>query len=262
MVGASEVSKYINAVRRLWADLVPVIDEAEKRILYAYLKVQEASPYKISNMLGMNTATVYRKSRRLLRERLLISDGPRGRPRISNKGCLALYINSIIGEEALVGCFAKTWGVRVELDELLGFLMLLAIEAKRRKLNLKTMTMCRVDEASIHVLRFLKEAIMTYIRDGVSMASALSDTASRHGVPPRLFIAGIRLALRGISRTLPLTVHTDSCSIVILMHNRLLLPFVVECKRDCEYYRTSLGLDCPRAYRRLQRHCKLVTAAT
>jgi len=241
-------------VRGLWRRLVPAVDEDEKRMLLLYLRAGAATPYRAARSAGMNTATVYRKARRLTEKRLLLPVGVARGLALSAKGCIVLYAHGLISSEALARCFSDAWGFRVTARELLGFLYLLGTEAERRELDLKGMTICKFDEASIHVLRLLKDAILAHIRDGAAISEALDSMAQRYGVPPSYLREGIRLALRCVSRTLPLTIHTEHHRIVLFVHGRLLLPFVVECRRQCVHFERSLGFDCPRAYRELQRY--------
>ncbi|ALL01303.1 hypothetical protein Pyrde_1255 [Pyrodictium delaneyi] len=242
-------------VQRLWQRLIPEMDDNEKRILLWYLRTGTATPYRIARLAHINTATVYRKAKKLVEKRVLLPiESNKGSLALSAKGCIALYTSRLITAGTLARCISDAWGFQVTAKELLGFLYLLGLEAEKRRLDLTSITICKFDEASIHVLRLLKDAILAHIRDGTGITEALDEIASGYGIPPDYLREGIQLALKSISKTLPLTIHTEHHKIILFVHGRLILPFVVECRKRCKHYRKSLGFDCPKAYRELQRY--------
>ncbi len=238
-----------NKVREAWAPLTPQLDETEKEILLEYLTLRISTPYRVASNLGMPVSKTYRKVRRLAEKRLLI---PLRYPsketlHISVKGCLALYALGMISFDDLYACFKDLWDVDMTKDELLGFLYLLSVEVRRRELNLKTITMCKIDEASVHVLRFLKKAILIYINEGISFSEALDAVAKEVNFDRMLTREGMRLSLKGISKTLPIILHTEDHKIAFLFHDRFVFPFVIECKAMCPHFKESLGFECPLA---------------
>ena len=235
-------------VRRMWAQLSPGIDKVDEEILGVFLSLGASTPYRVAKHLCLSTASVYRRARKLLEKRVLIPVND-DKLMASIKGCIVLYTRGRMDLQSLVECARRIWGVRVEPLELLGFLHLLGLEAQKRRLQIQTLTMCRVDEASVHALRYLREALLHHLGTGTSFAESLDAVAARHGVDPAAFREGLRLALRGISTTLPIAVTGHGHRVVILTHDRFMFHFVVECSRPCEEYRRSLGVECPIAAR-------------
>lgn len=246
---ASTLDELARRVKRLWAELSPCIGAVDEELVAAYLRLGPSTPYRVSRHVGASTASVYRRSRSLLEKRLLVP-GPDGETLMASvKGCLALYAHGRLGLPGLVECFTRIWGVRAEPEALLGFLYLLGLEARRRRLHLQTMTMCRPDEASIHVARYLDEVLAYHAASGAGFAEALDAVASRHGLDPDAFREALRLALRGVSTTLPLVVTGKGHKVALLVRDHTVYFFVLECSRPCEEYRRSLGFECPRAAR-------------
>jgi len=241
-----DLEEFERKVRSLWHKLSPDVDGVEEELLLKYLELGAATPYRVARILNLSAATAYRRSRSLLEKRLLVP-GNEGKLVASVKGCIVLYSRGRVGLESLVSCAQRIWGLPFDAEALLGFIYLLGLEAEKRRLTVKTLTMCRVDEASIHVLRYLKEAIVHHVASGSSFAEALDEVAMRYCVPPNAFREAIRLALRGAATTLPLSVTGAGHRIVALLHDRAIYHFVIECENPCEEYRRSLGLECPRA---------------
>jgi hypothetical protein len=239
-------------VRRLWASLSPGIDRIYEEIIEKYLELGPSTPYRIAKNMGLSTATVYRRSRSLLEKRILIPYSGGDSLMVSVKGCIVLYSRQHLGLEGLTECSSKIWGISLDAYSLLGFLYLLGLEAEQRKLTIQTLTMCKIDEASIHVLRYLREALVTHLASAKSFAEALDEVAARYCIPPRIFRGALRLALRGIATTLPVTLTSRDHKVVVFLHDRALYYFVVECSRPCEEYERSLGLECPLAARLVQ----------
>lgn len=234
-------------LKEAWRELIPQLDETEKEILTKYMELRVSTPYRVASELNLPTSKVYRKVKKLVEKRLLL---PLRFPsketlHISVKGCLALYVMGLISFDEMFDCFYKLWDVKMSKDELLGFLYLLSIEIRKRELNLKTTTMCRVDEASIHVLRFLKRAIMVYLEEGKSFPEALNQVAKEVDFDRILTREGIRLGLKGIAKTLPIVVNLKGHKVVILFHDQYLFPFVIECDTPCVHFKESLGFECP-----------------
>ncbi|AEM39065.1 hypothetical protein Pyrfu_1203 [Pyrolobus fumarii 1A] len=263
MTGAYTLDTLEEMVKSIWRQLTPDVDDAEKRILLYYLRAGAATPYKIARMAQLNVATVYRKAKKLLEKRVVVPvDGSRETLALSAKGCITLYVNNIIDVNMFAECMGRIWGLRATPEELLGFLYILGVEAQRRRLTLKNMTICKIDEASIHVLRLLKEAILAYLRDGASFTEVLDELAHRLGVPPGYLRSGIRLALRGITRTLPLSIHTEHHKVTLFMHDKLLFPFAIECKIQCQHFWDNLGFECPILMEELRGRLATITAQT
>jgi hypothetical protein len=246
-------------VRNLWRDIVPGLDDLERRILLISISIRYngISPYKLARMTDANIATVYRKVKRLIEKRLLLPiNPPENKVSISVKGCITLYTQGIIGVDTLIGCIRRLWDLEysmVTCEAVLGLLYILGIEAKRRRLNITNMTMCMMDEASIHAIRIIKEALTLHINEGVSFSRALDIIAERLEMPPRYLREGIRLAVRGASKAMPLIVNLENDTVAVFIHDRFIIPFVLECKRPCKHYWNDFGFDCPRVREELRR---------
>ncbi len=251
-------------VKMLWKSLTPSIDTIDREILLLYYRKGALTPYMAARLLGMNTATVYRRVRRLAGKLLLLPADENSdetmRVKISAKGCIALYVNNSIDSQTLKDCASKAWGIDiVSTSEILGFLYVLGLEAQRRQLNLTTMTMCSIDEAAIHVIRVLKKAIVTYVSRSVSFKKALDMLAKEMNMPSQELRDGIRLALRGLADKLPLTVNTRQHRLAVFVQDRTPFVFVVECTRNCKENLESLGFECPRVMYEFKRCMRQVT---
>ncbi len=246
-MGASAMLGVEARLKDAWRGLMPQLDENEREILMKYMELKASTPYKVAMKLNAPTSKVYRKVKRLVDKRLLL---PLRFPsketlHISVKGCLALYVLGLISFDEMFYCFYKLWDTEMTKEELLGFLYLLSIEARGRELNLKGITMCKIDEASVHVLRFLKRAILVYINEGISFSEALDKIAREIEFDRMLTRDGIRLGLKGIVKTLPIVTHIKDHTVVVLFHDQFIFPFVIECKTACPHFRESLGFECP-----------------
>jgi hypothetical protein len=250
-------------VKRIWASLAPALDETEKRILINYLVREEAAtPYSIARETEFSIATVYRKVKKLTEKHVIMPIDDRGKLALTIKGCITLFVNNLIDLASFVKCAERAWDMKLSARELLGFLYLLGIEATRRSLSLRDFTMCRMDEASVHVIRLLKNTILKYIFEGSDFANVLKELASELEIPLDFLREGLRLALRGIARTLPIILHTEHHKAALFVHGKLLLPFAVECRRNCHHFRTNLGFDCPTLAEEVRRYLAVITGLT
>ncbi len=242
-------------VHETWDKLIPRLEAVDVDILAAYLRVKSpVSPYRIARMLGMNITSVYRRSRRLLEHRLLIpgfAPTERDRLMISVKGCLYLYLRGRIDTEALAECFSTLWGIEVTPRSLLPFLYLLGVEASRRKLDIKTLTMCRPEEAAVHVLRYLMRALELYEKLGVGFREALDSVAYSVYLDGTAFRDALRLALRAAAGRIFPVIKERGHEIVVLVSGRSVYPLVLHCNTPCREYWESLGIECSYVYSEL-----------
>ncbi len=249
-------------VKKIWRRLTPDLDDTEKKILLSYLERSDAAtPYLIAREKGFNVTTVYRKIRRLIDKRLVLptdDDGEPARLNITVKGCIALYVNNLIDVEELKQCFEKTWNTRLSLKGLLGLLYLLGLEAQKRSLTLRTFTICKMDEASLHVIRFLRNIVARYLHEGLRFEEALREAAQELELPTDYLTEGFRLALIGVSKTIPIIINTEYHKVALFAHGKFLLPVAIECRRGCRHFGLNLGLECPALAKELREYLEHV----
>ncbi len=250
-------------VHEAWEKLVPQLEALDEDILMAYLEAGgPVSPYRIAKSLNVNTTSVYRRSRRLLDWRLLIPGlraNDNDKMMISVKGCLYLYLRNKIGLEELVGCYSRLWGLDLDPLSLLAALYLIGFEAKRRKLSIKTLTMCMPDEAAVHILRYFKRVVELHEELGVSFGEALDSVAYSLYLDRMAFREALRLAFRALARSVLPVIHTNDHSSVILVSEKGVYPIVVWCRNPCRDYRDTLGVECIRARSTVARVLGLVS---
>lgn len=232
--------------------VAPRLDSRDLRLLYAYHCAGPTTPYMVARRLGCSTATVYRRTRRLIEKRLVLP-GVDGAPAtgtllVSVKGCAVLYAHRLLDERGLVSCVSRVWrGVRGPPEALVGLLHAVALEAERRGLGLRCLSVCRPEEAALPVLRIVHRALELHVSEALSMADALAEAAREAGMEPGELRAAARLAFMLAARLLPAAVvRTRSHTAVIIVKEGSVYPFAVECSHPHGgLEEESLGYDCP-----------------
>lgn len=73
--------------------------------------------------------------------------------------------------------------------------------SRPRGLDARSITICRPLEAATHALRALGDALRDYTTRDATLGEALDTQAERHNMPPDVFRAAVRLALRILANT-------------------------------------------------------------
>ncbi len=233
---------FLERVKSLWRSLTPQLEDDDLRLLEAYRRAWCITPYRAARMTGFHVPKAYRRAKRLVQWRLLIPGGDE-KLTMSIKGCIALYVHERLEWSELQECACRVWELECP-DGLAGFLYLLGLEAERRGLNITTMTMCMLDEASTHVLRYFRRMLAENLSEPKSVYELLEEYARELDMPVEELRGALRMALYGIARLLPLTINTDNHKVLLLASDTGLIPVVLECRRKCGAS-DAFGIGCP-----------------